>query len=150
MSALFFVMREIKVTSMSKFYALCLLYEKPCHGYELIKTINKKTGKKIGPGQIYPFLAELEKKGFIVSGKRQERDKLKYSMTKKGKLFFRQMLNRFEELIEIAIQPSLKKCSHCGCKLFKGSHKEKIGKTKLVFCCEYCAKSFKRIKKIKS
>ena len=30
-------MEKVKITNMAKFYILALLYEKPRHGYEIIK-----------------------------------------------------------------------------------------------------------------
>ncbi|MBI2598568.1 MAG: PadR family transcriptional regulator [Candidatus Diapherotrites archaeon] len=136
-------MEEIKVTNMVKFYSLCLLYENPKHGYELIKTISERLGKKVSAGQIYPFLSKLEEGGLIKSGARQQRDKVQYSLTPTGKKFCQAMLQKFGGLIEIAIEPSISKCAHCACEVFKGGYKEKIGGKEISFCCEYCANSWK-------
>ena len=87
-------MAEIKVTNLVKFYSVCLLYEGQKHGYELIKTIGKRLSKKVSPGQIYPFLSLLEKEGFVMSGKRGERDKLAYSLTPSGKIFCQKIVKK--------------------------------------------------------
>ena len=38
-------MEKVKITNMVKFYTLTLLYEKPRHGYEIIKTLIKSGAK---------------------------------------------------------------------------------------------------------
>jgi len=137
-------MAEIKVTNMVKFYALGMLYEGPKHGYEIIKTISERLNKKVSPGQIYPFLAKLEKNKLIISGKKGERDKKAYSLTPAGKKFVQGMLHKFGDLVELAIEPNLTKCAHCGCEVFKGGHREKVKGKELAFCCKHCAASFKK------
>lgn len=134
---------EIKITNITKFYTLLLLSEKEKHGYEIIKEIRKKIGKDVSPGQIYPFLKLLEEVEYIKSGEREEREKRKYKLTKKGRLFVNKMLDRFGDLIRLSIEPKLTECAHCGCKIYEGGHKEKINKKELNFCCCHCAKSFR-------
>ena len=136
-------MQEIKVTNMAKFYSLMLLCEGPKHGYELIKTTGEKLGKKVSPGQIYPFLAKLEKAGYIKIKEEAEREKKIYKLTPAGKKFCQGMLHKFGSLVELAIEPSLSKCAHCGCEVFKGGHSEKINGREMMFCCVHCAASFK-------
>ncbi len=138
---------RIKIGSMVKFYTIILLYEGNKHGYELIKKLREKLGRNISSGQIYPFLKVLENNKIIKVEKRGERDKKIYSLTKKGKAFAENMLSRFGDLIDIAIEPKLKVCAHCGCKVYKGGYQEKIGKRYLTFCCKHCADSFKKSKK---
>ena len=137
-------MSEIKVTNLVKFYALLLLYERPKHGYEIIKEIGDKLKKKPSPGQIYPFLRRLEEKKYIKTRKIEEREKKVYSLTGDGKKFVKKMLNKFGDLIDIAIEPRLTVCAHCGCEVYKGGHKEKIANRLLMFCCCHCAESFKK------
>lgn len=136
-------MDEVKVTNLAKFYSLMLLYEGPKHGYDLIKTVGEKLGKTISPGQIYPFLAKLEEHGYIKIKSEGEREKKVYVLTPKGKKFSESMLHRFSELVELAIEPNLSKCAHCGCEVYKGGHKEKIKGKEIMFCCSHCAASFK-------
>ncbi len=137
-------MAELKITNLVKFYALLLLYEGPKHGYELIKEIGTKLDKRVSSGQIYPFLSKLEKSNYIESGKRGERDKKVYHLTADGRAFVKKMLTRFGGLVDIAIEPRITVCAHCGCKLLSGGYKEKIGGKELMFCCCHCAKSFKK------
>jgi DNA-binding PadR family transcriptional regulator len=136
-------MVDIKVTNLAKFYVLCLLSEKPRHGYEIIKETGKKLNKNISSGQIYPFLKKLEELGYIESKEREERDKRVFMLTRKGKLFANKMINRFADLISVTIEPKLTVCSHCGCEIYKGGHKEIIKDKEFVFCCCHCAKSYK-------
>jgi len=136
-------MAELKVTNLVKLYALLLLYERPKHGYELIKEIGSRLERRVSSGQIYPFLGRLEKSKYIASGKRGERDKNVYHLTDEGRVFVKRMLTRFGGLIDIAIEPRVTVCAHCGCKLLSGGYKEKIAGKDLMFCCCHCAKSFK-------
>jgi DNA-binding PadR family transcriptional regulator len=136
-------MTEIKITNIVKFYTVLLLYNGPKHGYEIIKEVEKKLQKKASPGQIYPFLNKLEKKGYIRSKKVDGRDKKIYHLTRKGKAFVKKMLSRFGDLIDIAVEPKLTVCAHCGCEVYKGGYKTKIKGKTMMFCCMHCARSFK-------
>lgn len=135
-------MKEVKITNLVKFYALLLLYDRPKHGYEIMKCIGGKTGKDVSAGEIYPFLELLKRKRYVEIKKIGKREKKIYSLTASGRKFVKKMLLRFSELIDIAVEPSLKKCAHCGCEIYKGGHKEKIKGRKLIFCCQHCARSF--------
>jgi len=72
------------------------------------------------------------------------RDKKVYGLTREGKDFLKVLLNRFGNLIDIAIEPRLTKCAHCGCNVYKGGYKKIVGKRKLMFCCSYCAGNFSK------
>ncbi|MBS0363450.1 MAG: PadR family transcriptional regulator [Proteobacteria bacterium] len=50
-----------------RFVVLALIAEQPHHGYELIKTLEERTGGayRPSPGVIYPLLSMLEDEGFI-------------------------------------------------------------------------------------
>ncbi len=126
------------IKNLGNFYTLLLLWEGQKHGYEISKHIEEKTGKKLSPGQIYPFLQSLLDNGYLIIAEIGERDKKSYELTKNGKEFVKEQLERFGELISIAIEPKLKKCYHCGCKLVS-DYFEENGK---IFCCSHCAKSF--------
>lgn len=137
-------MAEPKVTNMVKFYAMLLLLEKKQHGYELMKQIGSRLEKKVSPGQMYPFLAELQKNKFVKITKSGGRDKTEYELTSDGKKFAGQMLHRFGGLLEIALKPHLTVCTHCGCKVFEGGVTKTIHGKKLKFCCGHCAASFEK------
>lgn len=137
-------MQEIKITNLVKFYTVLLLSEGPRHGYKIIKEIGEKLDKKISPGEIYPFLKLLKKNGYIEIKKTGKREKKVYQLTKKGENFVKRMLNRFGDLIDIAIEPRLTVCAHCGCKVYEGGYKETIKGKRLMFCCVHCARSYKK------
>ncbi|MBI2075887.1 MAG: PadR family transcriptional regulator [Candidatus Aenigmarchaeota archaeon] len=135
-------MKEVKIDNLVKFYVLISLYSKPRHGYELIKEIREKMGKKASPGQIYPFLKSLRKIGYVGIRTVEAREKKVYRLTNPGKKFVRIILNRFGSLLEIAVKPQLSICAHCGCSVYRGGHKELIKGKNLVFCCVSCAKEY--------
>ncbi|MFH1752240.1 MAG: helix-turn-helix transcriptional regulator [archaeon] len=134
----------VKIASLVKFYSVLLLMEKPKHGYEIMKELEEKIGKKISTSQVYPFLELLEKEKFIRVDKTGARDKIIYVMTKKGKEFTKKMLSRSGDLFFLALKPQVSVCTHCGCKVLEGGYKETVSGKNLIFCCCHCAKSFKK------
>jgi len=135
----------IKITNLIKFYIIILLYHHgPKYGYELIKILEQRLGRKINASHIYPFLKALKKNHYVNSKSVKQRDKKIYYLTKIGRLFAKSMLNRFGELIDLSVSKNLTVCAHCGCKLYKSGYKEKINRRLVSFCCRYCARAFKR------
>ncbi|MBN2102013.1 MAG: PadR family transcriptional regulator [Candidatus Aenigmarchaeota archaeon] len=76
-----------KTLDMKKICLLCMLSTKPMHGYDMMKELEARTGKKAGPGYIYPVLNEMQKKGFlkVKSESTGERERKVYSLTERGK-----------------------------------------------------------------
>ena len=134
---------DIKVTNLVKFYTLLLLQERQKHGYEIIKEISGKIEKKVSSGEIYPFLKMLVQNGYVKARKTGKREKKVYFLTPEGKKFLKVLLNRFGDLIDIAIEPKLTKCAHCGCNVYKGGYKKSVRGKEMMFCCSYCAGTFK-------
>ena len=134
---------EVKVTNLVKFYTLLLLSEGSKHGYEIIKEISAKIDKKVSAGEIYPFLKSLVENGHVSILKSGKRDKKVYALTREGKDFLKSLLSRFGSLIDIAIEPRLTECAHCGCNVYKGGYSKNIRGKSLTFCCSYCAGSFR-------
>ncbi len=120
--------------------------EKPKHGYEIMKELEEKIGKKISTSQVYPFLEILQKESFIKIDKTGARDKIVYSITPKGEDFTKKTLSRSGDLFYLALKPRVSICAHCGCKVIEGGYKEKIQGRELAFCCHYCAESFRKNK----
>lgn len=92
--------------SIITIYTLYSINQKPKSGYEIIKEIANKTNGKLKPskGTIYPLLKNLEKNRLIKSEKKQERNKVIFKITKKGKKFLREILkikNKYRERIEL-------------------------------------------------
>ncbi len=135
-------MKDIEIKSLSKLLVLLLLGEQERYGYEIMKEIEKRIGKKPSPGQIYPFLRQLKKYNYMTSSGRGERDKLVYYITPEGRVFVKHILNKFGNLFEIAIRPNLKICAQCYCEVYKGAYTKKIKGRNRTFCCKDCAKNY--------
>ena len=134
-------MADIKINNMVKFYTLCLLATDPKHGYDLIKELQEKLGRRISASNVYPFLSILRKNKLIKFDKVGKRDKKTYYLTNEGKTFTKQMFSKFGDLINIAIQPRITTCP-CGCKIYSGGHTKKIKGKLMKFCCSHCAKNY--------
>lgn len=133
---------EIKINNMVKFCTLYLLTTGSKHGYDLMKELEEKLGRKISASNVYPFLNILRKNRLIKFDKIGKRDKKIYNLTPEGKKFTKQMFNKFGDLISIAIEPRISTCP-CGCKIYSGGHVEKIKGKTMKFCCSHCAKMYK-------
>lgn len=79
--------------SLSKFFVLCVLHEKPMHGYEIVRAVEATTNGCCSPseGTIYPVLSDFEAGGYltcetqIVNG----RERRIFSLTDRGRQAFR-------------------------------------------------------------
>ena len=142
------------LTSLTKFYTLALLSQKPRHGYEIIKEIEKRIGKKPSTGQIYPLLDEFEEEKLLEAEERKVdgRKRKVYEITDKGQKTFSEVLKKFYNLIHEILDPWLVECSHCECKIFEGHpdsgeeknvYREEINGETLPFCCKHCAQAYK-------
>jgi len=129
----------------SRFYTLTILYECPCHGYSIISKFKKRVGKEISPSLVYPFLQQLEQKGLVKHSLEPvgEKQRKIFELTPEGKELCRRLFKQFSSLVSIAIQPSLKVCTSCGCKVYEGGYKEVIEGKEMAFCCVHCAQSYK-------
>ena len=81
---------------------LQFLNQQPMHGYQIITKIRKSFGVYFGPSTIYPFMAQLEKKGYIKSqwNTESERPRKVYTLTNDGKV----MLNFTEDSLHLLRQ----------------------------------------------
>ncbi len=136
---------EDYTVDFARFYIMTILYEGPQHGYNILVTFKKRTGKEISPSLIYPFLNQLEKRGLVIYSLRPVGAKKKkvFELTPQGREFCRHLFKRFSALVSTAIEPSLTICSHCGCKIYGEGHKENINGVEMAFCCIHCAESYK-------
>ncbi|MBS3132815.1 PadR family transcriptional regulator [Candidatus Woesearchaeota archaeon] len=137
-------MEEIKVTNLVKFYTLLLLKRRPMHGYELIKELERCMTKNISASHVYPFLKTLQKNMLIALKESGKRKKKQYKLTKEGEKLAHKLINRFTEMVEISINPRIRACAHCGCKIASGGHRERIKNVLLTFCCSRCAASYRK------
>ena len=78
------------------------LNQQPMHGYQIITKIRKSFGVYFGPSTIYPFLSQLEKKGYIRSqwNTDSERPRKVYTLTHDGQA----MLNFTEDSLNMLCQ----------------------------------------------
>lgn len=136
------------IQDFSRFYILVILYEGPSHGYSIISKFKERIGKEISPSLVYPFLQLLEKKGLVkhttesVGAKKRK----VFELTKEGEKLCKRLFKQFSLLVSIAIQPTLKVCASCGCKVYEGGYKETINGKEMAFCCIHCAQSYKHEK----
>ena len=77
---------KVSKCDFSRFYILTMLYEAPQHGYSILSTFKERTGKEISPSLVYPFLRQLEKKGFVTHSLKPvgEKKKKVFKLTPKG------------------------------------------------------------------
>ncbi len=137
-------MTELKVSNFGRFSALLLLYEKPRHGYELLKQVGEQLGRRQSAGQIYPFLRALQRQHLVSVEERGNRRKKVFRLTPKGRKFVKAMLGKFDYLLDAAVQPHLRKCAHCKCTLYDSGIERAVGGRKSLFCCNNCADAFAR------
>jgi PadR family transcriptional regulator PadR len=78
------------------------LNQQPMHGYQIITKIRKSIGVYFGPSTIYPFMSQLEKKGYIKSrwNTDSERPRKVYTLTNDG----RAMLSFTEDSLNLLCQ----------------------------------------------
>ncbi len=134
------------LADFAHFYVLLMLNEKPLHGYGLMKGFEKRTGKKLSPGTLYPFLQELEEKKLVTQKKEDigKKRKIVYTLTKKGRQFSDRLFKRFAAITVSALGSSLEVCASCGARVFEGAHHEEVDGIDLAFCCVHCAKAYKQ------
>jgi len=135
-------MEKSGLDNISNIHILLELMNGPKHGYELMKGVEEKMKKKSSPGQVYPFVKKLSRKGFV-SVKKGVRGRKTYSLTPKGHTLARSMLARLDSIIEASIESKVRKCAHCECEIYRGWHTEKISGRTLIFCCKGCAGSYR-------
>jgi len=123
------------IKNVSNLYTLLLLSEGPKHGYEISKYIEEKTGKKLSPGQIYPFFQKLLENNYIKVSELGDRDRKKYELTSEGKKFVHEQLEKLSGMIELAMEPNIKECATCSCRIVDNYYEED-GK---IYCCKSCA-----------
>ena len=134
------------VSDFSRFYILTILFEGPCHGYSITNRFRKRLRKEVSPSLVYPFLQRLEQKGLVKCTIKPigEKNRKIYELTEEGEELCKRLFKRFANLVSTAIEPSLSVCAHCGCKVYEGGYTETIDGQQIMFCCKYCASSYKR------
>ena len=79
--------------SLSKFFILRVLHDKPMHGYEIARAVDTITKGCCSPteGTIYPVLREFETGGYLTSAAEtvSGRTRKVYTLTDKGRTAFK-------------------------------------------------------------
>jgi len=134
------------VSDLARFYILTILYEGPNHGYAILSKFRERVGRKISPGIVYPFLQQLEDRGYASHTVEMvgEKERKINSLTDEGKALCNTLFQRFANIVSVAIEPRLDICAHCGCKIYEGGHREVVDGEERVFCCSHCAAAHKR------
>ncbi len=134
----------MKVRNINRLLIIFSLFEGKKHGYEIIKEIEEKTGKRPSASQIYPFLEKMEEEGYIKMEEEGKRGKKVYSLTGEGEDFVESKFKMFSDIVESTIKKDLSVCAHCGCKVYEGGHSEEIDGEELNFCCKHCASTYQK------
>ena len=84
-----------------KYVILQLLAEKPRHGYEIIKSLEEKSGGAYAPsaGAVYPTLTLLEDMGFA-SSSQEEGGKKVYTITESGRQYLAENQSTVDDVFE--------------------------------------------------
>lgn len=130
-------MKNIDLSNVNRLYTVLLLESGEKHGYQIIKDIEKLTGKRPTTSHIYPFLEKLTEKGVAKVEKKGDRGKKVYHLTEDGEELVKEQLDAFSEILETAVEGEIEECANCNCKIYSNGYEED-GK---VFCCKHCAQN---------
>ena len=94
--------------SLSKFFILRVLHDRPMHGYDIARAVERTTNGCCSPteGTIYPVLREFEEGGYvtaeaaIVSGRQRKT----YTLTAKGREAFRVAVEAWVEVTRALLE----------------------------------------------
>lgn len=79
--------------SLSKFFILCVLHQRPMHGYDVARSVEATTNGCCSPteGTIYPVLREFEEGGYVTAASEvvSGRERKVYTLTDKGRAAFK-------------------------------------------------------------
>ncbi len=90
--------------SLSKFFILSVLHQRPMHGYDIASAVEKTTKGCCSPteGTIYPALREFEEGGYVTSASEivQGRERKVYTLTARGREAFKVAVDSWMEITE--------------------------------------------------
>lgn len=90
--------------SLSKFFILSVLHQRPMHGYDIASAVEKTTKGCCSPteGTIYPALREFEEGGYVTSESEivQGRERKVYTLTARGREAFKVAVDSWMEITE--------------------------------------------------
>lgn len=101
--------------SLSKFFILCVLHQKPMHGYEVARAVERTTNGCCSPteGTIYPVLREFEEGGYLTSAAEivSGRERKVYTVTDKGREAFRVAVDAWMDVTRCLIDSENVACA---------------------------------------
>lgn len=104
--------------SLSKFFILCVLHQKPMHGYEVARAVERTTNGCCSPteGTIYPVLREFEDGGYVMSEAEvvSGRERKVYTLTDKGRQAFKVAVEAWMDVTRCLIDSRKLVCTDAG------------------------------------
>jgi PadR family transcriptional regulator, regulatory protein PadR len=94
--------------SLSKFFILRVLHDRPLHGYDIARAVERATNGCCSPteGTIYPVLREFEEGGYVTSETAvvSGRQRKTYTLTDKGRAAFRVAVEAWMEVTRALVE----------------------------------------------
>jgi PadR family transcriptional regulator, regulatory protein PadR len=88
--------------SLSRFFILCVLHQRPMHGYDIARAVARTSNDCCSPteGTIYPALHEFESGGFVTSTTETVSGRARriYTLTPKGREAFKVAVRAWMEV----------------------------------------------------
>lgn len=93
-----------KSLSQSEFYILLSLAIKERHGYEIMKQVERDSGKKVilGPGTLYGSIKRMLESKLINEVPGDDSRRKYYTLTEKGRSALSSELERYNDAVELA------------------------------------------------
>jgi DNA-binding PadR family transcriptional regulator len=107
--------------SLSKFFILRVLHDRPLHGYDVARAVERATNGCCSPteGTIYPVLRELEEGGYVTSATEvvSGRQRRTYTLTDKGREAFRVAVEAWMDVTRALVETRrvVERASSTGC-----------------------------------
>lgn len=93
--------------SLSKFFILRVLHDRPMHGYDIVRTVERTTSGCCSPseGTVYPVLREFEEGGYVTATAETVggRERKVYTLTDKGRDALRVAIDAWLEITDALI-----------------------------------------------
>lgn len=94
--------------SLSKFFILCVLHQKPMHGYDIANAVERATEGNCSPteGTIYPSLREFEEGAYVTSEVQVVSGRVRkvYTLTEKGREAFKVAVEAWMDVTHCLIE----------------------------------------------
>ncbi|MBP2226757.1 DNA-binding PadR family transcriptional regulator [Azospirillum agricola] len=93
--------------SLSKFFILSVLHQRPMHGYDIARAVERTTNGCCSPteGTIYPALRDFEEGGYVTSEAEvvSGRERKVYTLTERGREAFRVAVASWMEITQVLL-----------------------------------------------